>query len=638
MKVFAAWLAVSFALVAGCQQSQPKASVANAQPKVHNATSTLGAGIEIPLPSGFAYPNGIASTADGTLFVGSVTAGTLLRIAPGQAPQVLLENDDQLFAGTALKFDPKTNLLWVSSPDFLGKEVDGEMVRRPHRIAVVDTEQAKVVWSTEVPKGGFVNDIALDGKGGVFLTDSTLDQVWHLDGPGADFAVHARSPLFAPGALGPAGIARLADESLIISLYDDGALLRIAASGEVTPIATQRPLQNPDGLALTPGGWLLVVEGAVDSGAGRLSAIDMTTKMPHPVIVLAEGLDTPVNLLVTGNEVVVSESRIRHRMRPKKQLSAPSQWRLMRYALPLGHGKPETEVAAQLPTDFFPESIAIDAKGRFYVGSATRSEILRISRSGVVESWIGANTKGLMSVQGLLVDTASNQLYVCTADLKKHSTPTTASALLAFTLDTGTQSGRWPLDAEGFCNDITALPGGSMLISDTFRGRLWNFDPEGNGTLNVWMDDAALRGVNGIAVAPANDRVIVSTFSDGRLLSVGLNPDGSARELSELKTSRPLDGGDAVRITSDGRLLLFENGLVGGKGRVTLGVIDGKTVRLSTIEESPVGPVSGVIDGNSIVWPASNFARLFADNKDIAYGQSLYRTPIPGASPSTKAR
>ena len=39
------------------------------------------------LPPGALYPNGIARAADGTLYVGLITSGNVLRKRPGKAPQ-----------------------------------------------------------------------------------------------------------------------------------------------------------------------------------------------------------------------------------------------------------------------------------------------------------------------------------------------------------------------------------------------------------------------------------------------------------------------------------------------------------------------------------------------------------------------
>ena len=286
------------------------------------------------LPTGFAYPNGITATPDGTLYVGSVINGDVLRITPDGVIEIAFTKSDEVFAGTSIRFDPLTNLLWIASPDFLGQEVDGEIIRRPHRIAAINRSSGTVVWSSAIPDEGFANDIALDGEGGIYVTDSVRDRVLHLSEPGASFGTVAADPLMTPGELGPAGIAIAPDGNLIIGLYSDGRLLRvIPASNEktaqVTPINLQRPLENPDGLAFAPDGHLLVLEGATESGNGKLLAVDLTSPEPHTVDVLLEDLKSPLNLTVVGDRVAITEGQIRHLIVDDPNLTRPETFRIV---------------------------------------------------------------------------------------------------------------------------------------------------------------------------------------------------------------------------------------------------------------------------------------------------------------------
>jgi sugar lactone lactonase YvrE len=89
----------------------------------------------------------------------------------------------------------------------------------------------------------------------------------------------------AEGLDTPAGLAAT-DNDLWVSERGTGRVLQIVADGkqlsEPTPVATG--LSSPEGLAVTPGGNLLVVE----AGAGRLSLINTRT---GEVSTVAEGLE-----------------------------------------------------------------------------------------------------------------------------------------------------------------------------------------------------------------------------------------------------------------------------------------------------------------------------------------------------------
>ncbi|MGD1853288.1 MAG: gluconolaconase [Leptolyngbyaceae cyanobacterium] len=286
------------------------------------------------LPPDFEYPNGITTGPNGQLYVGSVTSGNVLQIAPDGKITTAFEETDEVFAGTSVRFDPITNLLWVASPDFLGEEINGEIVRRPHRLAAVDLTSNRVVWSSAIPDDGFANDMAMDGKGGIYITDSVRDRILYLSEPGAPFETVAVDPLMEPGDLGPAGIAIAPNGDLIIGLYSDGALLRISLGthetpAQVTSINLPRPLENPDGLAFAPDGRLLVLEGAAVSGNGKLLAVDLSSPEPHTIDVLLEGLDSPLNLTLADNSVTITEGQIRHLIVDDASLTVPESFRVI---------------------------------------------------------------------------------------------------------------------------------------------------------------------------------------------------------------------------------------------------------------------------------------------------------------------
>lgn len=88
----------------------------------------------------------------------------------------------------------------------------------------------------------------------------------------------------AEGLDTPAGLAAT-DDDLWVSEWGAGRVLQIVADGEALsePVPVATGLSSPEGLAVTPGGSLLVVE----AGAGCLSRIDPAT---GEVSTIAEGL------------------------------------------------------------------------------------------------------------------------------------------------------------------------------------------------------------------------------------------------------------------------------------------------------------------------------------------------------------
>lgn len=296
--------------------------------------SLQGLPAALALPGAAAYPNGIAAARDGTLFAGFVASGLILRQRPGQGWETLSDGSGAVYAATSLRLDATRGLLWGTSPDFLHEG----RTPRPNRLFALDAETGAPRQIIDLPAGSFGNDIALDADGGVLLTDSSQGQVLRLapgSGPLKTLLVHAALAPPPGQVIGVAGIARAVDGRLALANYGSGQLLAAERDGTVRPIALPRLLVNPDGLALAPDGALLVCEGDVAGGNGRvLRIVDPFAPGLRPLQVLAEGLESPVNLtLAPDGRLLVTEARIRHRLNKAAGLPAPAVFRVV--SLPL---------------------------------------------------------------------------------------------------------------------------------------------------------------------------------------------------------------------------------------------------------------------------------------------------------------
>ncbi len=296
--------------------------------------------IQLPTEVYEMYPNGITRASDGTLYVGSVTSGRILVIKPRGSKSDLFPGSDEIFASTSLRLDEKRGILWGTSPDFLGvRDSNGKIIRRQPRIFAIDTRTAKVLRVILMPDGGFGNDIALDANGGVYLTDSSRPRIHYLAPGATQLRIWAENPRFSSKQIGLAGIARRPDGTIVVSMFSTGELLKVVPQSQgrvkVETITLTRKLENPDGMQFTPDGKLLVTEGAIASGNGRLLRINLFSSgtAPKPIETIAEGIESPVNLTVAGNNVWVTESRIRHRLLPGREKDIPNRFFIGRFTL-----------------------------------------------------------------------------------------------------------------------------------------------------------------------------------------------------------------------------------------------------------------------------------------------------------------
>ena len=303
----------------------------------------------IQLPTGFQYPNGITHSRDHTLYVGSVTSGKILRITTDGKTETFFPGTDEIFAATSLRLDEQRGILWGASPDFLGiRGADGQVARRPHRIFAInakrnsignDLRTARVLQVIPMPNGGFGNDIALDASGGVYLTDSSRPRIYYLAPGTTQLQVWAEDEQFRSRQIGLGGIARAANGVVIVGMFSDGKLLKVTPQAQGSPkveaILLPRSLENPDGMQFAPDGSLLVTEGAISSGNGRLLRIRdiLDSETPRVIETLASDLESPVNLTITGKTIWVTESRIRHRLLPGQESAVPDAFFIRQFAL-----------------------------------------------------------------------------------------------------------------------------------------------------------------------------------------------------------------------------------------------------------------------------------------------------------------
>ena len=298
------------------------------------ALVVLGAGLArsethlgVPLPAGFEYPNGVTHSADGTLYVGSIVEGRILRRSAAGEWSLFFPGSADIYAATSLRLDETRHVLWGASPDFL---VEGRAVR-PHRLFALDARTGKTLRSLTIPDGGFGNDLALEPDGSVLVTDSRNGRLLRLSANSGVFqTVLVDARLRGPAGIGVAGIARAVDGRVALGNFGSGKLFAFEG-GELREISLPRKLQNPDGLAFDGAGSLLVAEGDVAGGDGKLLRVD-TPFAPgvRSLETLMEGLDSPVNLTVPpGGRVWVTEARIRHRMVSAANIRPPTSFRIL---------------------------------------------------------------------------------------------------------------------------------------------------------------------------------------------------------------------------------------------------------------------------------------------------------------------
>jgi sugar lactone lactonase YvrE len=275
------------------------------------ATDARSASIE--LPGEQVFPESITSTQDGTLFVGSLGAGGVIRIKPdtGKAEVWIQPGAFGSRSVLGVMAHEPSNTLWVCSNDLTAIGIKAAGTASGSAIKGFDLKTGQGKISAVLPGGqGVYNDVAVGPDGSIFVTNSFAPEILRLR-PGAEsLEVWARDPLFAsaPGTFGLDGIAFGGENAVYVSMYASGKLLRVGISqgvaGSVSVLNTSRPLVLPDAIRPIGKNEFLLIEGE-----GRLDRL-VIDGANATIETLEDGYSTPTGVTAVGKTAWVSEGQL----------------------------------------------------------------------------------------------------------------------------------------------------------------------------------------------------------------------------------------------------------------------------------------------------------------------------------------
>jgi len=209
----------------------------------------------IPLPDEF-RPEGIASGAGASFYVGSIPQGSVYRGSYRSGEGDVLVPPHAGRSHTGLKVDTRHHRLFVSGGMSMG-------------IYVYDSRSGADVASFALDDAGFVNDVVLTRRAAYF-TDSLVEQLYRV-GIGKDGSIGEPTRVPITGDLqfvtgfNANGIEALpGGRTLIVVQGNLGKLFAVdAATGASREIALNTPVTNGDGLLLH-GRTLYVVQNQLN--------------------------------------------------------------------------------------------------------------------------------------------------------------------------------------------------------------------------------------------------------------------------------------------------------------------------------------------------------------------------------------
>jgi glucose/arabinose dehydrogenase/mono/diheme cytochrome c family protein len=281
---------------------------------------------QLAIPGDKTYPESLTSTADGTVFIGSIGTRTIFRVEPGSATaKAWIGPDPETTLGVfGVYADQRSNTLWACFSSARGSNHGAGSA--PSALHAYDLNTATLKGRYVMPTAdAFCNDIAVGTDGATYATDSNNMQVVRL-APGA-----RRLEVWAGGgAFGPTGGIldgiSILHRRVFVNTLNTGRIFSILIDsdgkpGTISEVLLSRPIDRPDGMRRFGRNSILLVESG---GAGRLSRLNISGDTAD-LKTLKEGFpDGPVSVAVVGTTGYVLEGQLKTLFGPADP-TAPSK-------------------------------------------------------------------------------------------------------------------------------------------------------------------------------------------------------------------------------------------------------------------------------------------------------------------------
>jgi sugar lactone lactonase YvrE len=276
------------------------------------------------------YPESIGSTADGTLFAGSMK-GIVFRATPGSPraePWIRPSAQNGLLSVFGVLADERSGTLWIcSAPNSL---------RNPPAVGTssvmaFDLKTGKQKGNYPFPGPPSVcNDITVDRDGAAFVSDTPNGRILKLPRGAKSleiFAQDARLKFID-------GLVFDTDGTLYVNIVTKGLLLRVdrkpdGSAGAITRLTTSEPLRGPDGFRLVRPHTFLIAEG----NGGRIDQVTINGDRAT-IQMLKDGLNSPTAVTLVGKTVYCNEGKIGYLIDPKIKGQDPGPFVLRSAQLP----------------------------------------------------------------------------------------------------------------------------------------------------------------------------------------------------------------------------------------------------------------------------------------------------------------
>jgi len=273
----------------------------------------------IELPVEHSFPEGVTVSSNGTFYIGSMKEGSISRALPGENKAVpfIEAGANGLVSVLGLYVDERDNILWACSSDagHLGYGVSNLMGTHPPAVKAFDLTTGAAKASYDLPGGGFCNDLTMDKKGTLYVTDSWSPRILKLPHAGTKLIEWINNPDLGAEQWSLNGIdADNALDLIYVVNQKAGSLWQIpiesnGSSGQPAEISLSKKLRSPDGLKLIAPNTLAAAEG----GSGGMSIININqNEKKGEIRRISEGLDGIATFAYHNGSAWIAEAQGGH--------------------------------------------------------------------------------------------------------------------------------------------------------------------------------------------------------------------------------------------------------------------------------------------------------------------------------------
>ena len=219
----------------------------------------------ITLPGAVAYPESLAASSDGTLYIGSAKMGGILRVTPGSGKptQWIAPTTFGTRSIFGVLVDEQSGTLWTCSNDLASNGIASPGAGAGSALKGFDLKTGAGKVSAPFPGNHpLCNDIAVAKDGRVYVSDEYSARVLRLSTDSQTLEVFVTDPQLADID----GITFGADGNLYANTYEGSGLFRIdvrhSTAGKVVKLSPSRPITHPDGMRSVTGNMFLMVEAS----------------------------------------------------------------------------------------------------------------------------------------------------------------------------------------------------------------------------------------------------------------------------------------------------------------------------------------------------------------------------------------